>query len=297
MPRYSDACDQTRPDTVSDKEAGTRRIAFGIAGAAFALGVTLPLLAILDGWFPPMVAVGGLIPGAAFVAVSIWAARVAFTAADETAPGKLKRVVGAGAGAFSAPLYYFVLHELQHPLDAGADLGRAFVALLAPFVLLLNMKVGAMAAHRVGQPVTVGRTPEWLKRAALAIGLGAVLVALLVLWRAGGDGTPNPEVASWEFIHHGLVPAIPILAVGVCTMAFPRRLIWMSGALVGVIPALACSAIFVDPDPGDRGQTLLTLVAYTLPLTLPITVGCGILAADSARRRVQQAVPRRSVRR
>lgn len=260
-------------------------MALAAAGAALVLGVALPCLAILQGWDLPMVVVGGVVPGGAFVVVGIWAIR---------GPRDLKRIIGAAVGACSAPLYYFALHPLQHPLDAGADIGRAFVALLALVVLPLNMRMGAMAADRLGQPISLGgdETPGYPRRAALAVGLGALLVALLILWRAHGDA-PSAEIAHWEFIHHGVVPAIPILMVGVCTMAFPRRFTWMLGALVGTIPALACSSLVVDPEPSDHGQTPMTLVAYTLPLTLPITVGYGILAAESVRRRVRQVAARR----
>lgn len=64
----------------------------------------------------------------------------------------------------------------------------------------------------------------------------------------------------------------------------PSRLPIMCGAIIGLFPALACSSLLVDPNPDDHGQTVPALVAYSLPLTLPFTVGLGGLLGNHLHR-------------
>ena len=112
-----------------------------------------------------------------------------------------------------------------------------------------------------------------------------IALAFLIVWQANLEGSPEPRIARWEFVHHGILPAVPVAIVGAVTAAFPSRLSVIYGALLGVVPALLCSSLFVDPDPVNHGQTPSALVAYSLPLTLPITVGLGLLWADRIDRR------------
>ena len=63
----------------------------------------------------------------------------------------------------------------------------------------------------------------------------------------------------------------------------------MCGALAGAFPALACSSLLVDPNPDNHGQSISALVAYSLPLTLPFTVGLGGLLGDHLHRQFSGA--------
>ncbi len=114
-----------------------------------------------------------------------------------------------------------------------------------------------------------------------------IATALLILWQANLETSSDPRIARWEFVHHGILPAVPIAMAGAVTAAFPSRLSAMCGALLGVVPALLCSSLFVDPDPANHGQTTAALLAYSLPVTLPITVGLGVLWADRIDQRLR----------
>ena len=123
---------------------------------------------------------------------------------------------------------------------------------------------------------------------ARCLGIALVAVGLLILRQADAEAPHNPEVALWELVHHGILPAVPIVILGVCTAMLPSRLHIMCGVLVGALPALACSSLVVDPDPSNQGQTIPTLVAYSLPLTLPFTVGVGGLLGEYVHRRTKR---------
>lgn len=230
--------------------------------------------------------------GAAFVTVGVWAIK---------RPADFPRVIGASAGALSAPLY-LPLVGLGHPNDAGVDIGRGFVGIALPAMLPLNMWIGA----KVGQCVAERRrTESWIgtatpgartafRMSARAIGLGAVALSALILWQAVAESSTDPEVANWEIIHHGVLPAVPIAAVGVCTFLLTSWFPVMCGALLGTFPALLCSSLLVDPDPGNHGQVPEALLAYSLPVTLPTTVGLAVLAVDRIERRIREFRERRS---
>ena len=213
-------------------------------------------------------------------------------------PDEMPRVFGAFGGALSAPLYLPLLF-MMHPNNAGADLGRAMVGFLLLVAVPVNMWVGAGLAERLYRPwwaenEMAGNLREtrasayWLAR---SLGFVVAVVGLLILWQASQELSSDPEIARWEFVHHGVLPAVPILFVGVCTAMLPSRLHIMCGAIVGLYPALACSSLLVDPNPDDHGQTPAALVAYSLPLTLPFTVGIGGLIGDYLHRRVTGAPP------
>lgn len=271
---------------LNDMQQG--RWARSLAGAAFVLGVALPVVAAIKDLNPLWVLFTGVVPGAAFVVVGIWATK---------RPEQLTSVVGAAVGALSAPAYYLLLSDARHPLDAGADIGRGLVGLVVPFILPFDMMLGAWAAARIETRGAAGSGssagPRLATRVlALVIGLGAVLVAGQIVLQATAEASAEPAIARWELLHHGLVPAVPIAALGLITAAMPSRLPLMCGGLIGALPALAASSLNVEPDPGNHGQAPLVLLAYTLPLTLPITVGSGILGADSLRRWVLRLVNR-----
>ena len=247
--------------------------------SAVVLGVAFPAIAVIraTGHIYAPLLFQGLLPGAAFVVVGIWAFR---------RPSELARVLGAAVGALSAPLY-LPLIALAHPDNAGADIGRGLVGLLMLAMLPLNMWIGALVGQRVragGAPAvphaTQGRT------IGLTVGLGAVATAVLILWQASAKASPDPEVAYWEVVHHGLLPAVPIAMVGAAMMAFPSRFPMVGGALLGTLPALACSSLVVDPDPANHGQVPEVLLAYSLPVTLPATVGLGALLGDRIGKRI-----------
>lgn len=211
-------------------------------------------------------------------------------------PKEMPRVFGAFGGALSAPLYLPLL-PMMHPNDSGADLGRAMVAFLLLVAVPVNMAIGARLGEQLYRPWwadnelagKVRVTPPstyWLAR---SLGSVVAAVGLLILWQASQELSPDPEIARWEFVHHGVLPAIPMLFLGVCTAMLPSRLPIMCGAIVGLYPALACSSLLVDPNPDDHGQTPAALVAYSLPLTLPFTVGIGGLIGNSLHRRVAGA--------
>ena len=236
------------------------------------LGVAFPALAVIRATGPIYLPLlfQGVLPGAAFVVVGVWALR---------RPSELARVVGAAAGALSAPLY-IPLIALAHPNDAGADIGRGLVGILLLGLLPLNMWIGALVGRRVGEASAPGIPRTGSRTTGLTVGLGAVATAVLILWQASVEASPDPDVARWEFIHHGLLPAVPIGMVGAALMAFPSRLPMVGGALLGTLPALACSSLLVDPDPANHGQVPEVLLAYSLPVTLPVTVGLGALLGD-----------------
>ena len=260
-------------------------------------GVSFAVWVLVDGYSPSysgfdifynMVLPGffqGVLPGTAFVVVGIWAFRE---------PTELARVLGAATGAMSGPLYYPLL-PLAHPNSAGVDFGRAFVWLFMLALLAVNMRIGASVGERVARwPAGAGDVlhdalgPEGMRPLARAVGLGAVATALLILWLAHAETSPDPRAAHWELVHHGIVPAIPVAMVGLVTLALPARPMAMFAALVGVVPAVLCSSLVVDPDPANHGQTSAALVAYSLPVTLPITVGLSVLWADRLDERIRE---------
>lgn len=186
--------------------------------------------------------------------------------------------------SISGPLFLPLLF-LAHPNDLGMDFGRAMVAFLLLFLLPVNVRIGAQVVVRVAG-WNQNSTQLWNSSGAAPraiarwVGVGVLATAAAILWRACLEASPEPSVAYWEFVHRGILPAIPVAIVGATTFAFPSRLPAMCGALLGVVPALLCSSLFVDPDPGNHGQTPAALGAYSLPVTLPITVGLGVLMAE-----------------
>ena len=258
---------------------------YGVGASAIAFGVTFAVFVSIEEYFPGEIAAGiflGVLPGTAFVVVGIRAIR---------RPTELAKALGAAVGALSGPLYYFML-GLAHPNNSGVDFGRAFVAFFVLLLLPVNMRIGTRVGARVaewsagGPPV--GYRPGTSARAvARSIGLGVTATAVLILWQASLETSPDPRIAHWEFVHHGILPAVPIAIVGALTAAFPSRLPVMGGALLGIVPALLCSSLMVDPDPANHGQTTAALIAYSLPITVPISVGLGVLWADRIDRRIR----------
>ena len=184
--------------------------------------------------------------------------------------------------------FTFGVSMMSHPNDAGADIGRGMVGLLMPLVVPLNMLIGAALVDRVCRPWWAKDDPKGNPHGtrpsshllARSLGIGFAALGLLILWQAAREASPNPEIALWELVHHGILPAVPILVLGVCTALLPSRLPIMCGVLIGAFPALACSSLLVDPNPDNHGQSIPTLVAYSLPLTLPLTVGLGGLLGN-----------------
>ncbi len=266
--------------------------AYGVGAFAILLGVFLSVSHFVERGDIFVKGLGGILywgfmPGGPLVIVGICAFR---------RPTELPRVLGAFVGALSAPLY-IPLIGMSHPNDAGADLGRGMVGLLMPLVVPVNMLIGAALGERLGRPwwtktdvaCNPYRTPLSAFWRARVLGAGVAAVGVLILWQANQEASPDPEIALWEFVHHGVLPAIPIIVLGVCTAMLPSRLSIMCGALVGAFPALACSSLLVDPNPDNHGQSIPTLVAYSLPLTLPFTVGLGGLLGNHLHR--QRAGP------
>ena len=263
-----------------------------MGAAAIAFGVAFAVLVLIDRhvsffrgfeFFYNMMIPAifqGILPGTAFVVVGIRAIRH---------PTELAKALGAAAGTLSGPLYYPMLGAL-HPNDSGMDFGRGWVGILMLLLLPVNMRIGARVGARVAEwraagPHVGDRPGTTAPAVARAIGLGVIATAVLILWQAHLETSPDPRIAHWEFVHHGILPAVPIAMVGTITAAFPSRLPAMYGALLGIVPALLCSSLVVDPDPANHGQTGAALVAYSLPITLPITVGLGVLWADRIDRR------------
>ena len=215
-------------------------------------------------------------------------------------PLQLPRAMGAVFGAVSAPAYLWV-STMGHPNDTGADIGRGMVGLLMPLVVPLNMLIGAVLVDRLCRPWwgtddregTIGTHPS-SRLLARCLGIAFAAVGLVIVRQADAEASQNPEIALWELVHHGILPGVPMVVLGVCTAMLPSRLPIMCGVLVGALPALACSSLVVDPDPRNQGQTIPTLVAYSLPLTLPFTVGVGGLLGDYVHQRLTKPRQRRS---
>lgn len=248
------------------------------------LGVAFAVFVFIDQYEVVPAVLVGILPGSAFVVVGIRAVR---------RPTEIANALGAAAGALSGPLSYHVL-SLAHPGNSGVDIGRGLVGILMLLLLPVNMGIGAKVGARVGEwragsarietrPGTTTRT------VARTIGLGLISTAVLILWQANLEAAPDPSTAHWELVHHGILPAAPIAIVGAVTAAFPSRLTVMCGAILGVVPALLCSSLLVDPVPANHGQTPSALLAYSLPVTLPITVGLGVLWADRIDRRFRRS--------
>ena len=220
-----------------------------------------------------------VVPSLAFVFVGVWAIR---------RPSELARVAGAATAVLSGSLYYAWLVGLGHPYDSGADIGRGLVGLLSLGIVPLGMRICAEVGRRFGEKGALAVPPSMHRRIlARTIGLGLLAASLLILWQAHVEASPDPEVAHWEFVHHGILPAVPIALVGAAMTALPSRLPIMGGAVLGTLPALACSSVLVDPDPVSYGQTPVVLLAYSLPVTLPVTVGLGALGGDRVDRWVR----------
>lgn len=270
------------------------RYGFGIS--AITVGVAFVVFVGINATDPIYLALvfQGVVPGAAFVAVGIWAIK---------RPADLPRVLGAAAGALSAPLYY-PLVGFAHPNDVGADIGRGLVGVALPVILPLNMWICATVGQRVAERRRVGLgiappvpgSGTALRMSARAIGLGAMVISAMILWQAISESSVDPRVANWEIVHHGVLPAAPIAVLGLCAFALTTWLPMMCGALLGTFPAVACSSLLVDPNPANHGQVPEALLAYSLPVTLPITVGLGALAGDRIERRIREFRVRRSVR-
>ena len=267
---------------------GKWSISHAVGAPAIAIGVALPVLVFFDAnggsldYAITATTFFGILPGAAVVVAGVRAIR---------RPTELAMALGPAVGALSGPLYYPML-GLMHPNDSGADFGRAFVGFFAVLLLPVNMAIGARVGARVAKwgaaGPQAGNRPETTARAAArAIGLCVVATAMLILWQASLMTSPDPDIAQWEFVHHGILPAAPIALVGALTAAFPSRLRVMFGALLGMVPALLCSSLFVDPDAANHGQTSAALLAYSLPITVPITAGLGVIWADRIDQRLR----------
>ena len=249
----------------------TNRQAYGVGATAIAIGLAFPVAVAIrapaDLFIP-------LVSGAAFVFVGLWAVR---------RPSDLPRILGAAAGALSAPLY-FPLVGFAHPNDVGMDFGRGFVGLALPVIVPLNMWIGATVGQRVAALGVGAANRKW----AWTVGVGAVGVAALILWQAIAESSADPRVALWEIVHHGILPAAAIALAGSCMIALPAWLPTMCGALLGTFPAVLCSSLLVAPDPANYGQVPEALLAYSLPVTLPITVGVGALVGLRIDRRLRE---------
>lgn len=265
---------------------------YGFGASAIVFGAAFAVFVFIDGYVSSFrgfeyfynavlpAIFQGILPGTAFVVVGIRAVRH---------PTELAKALGAAAGALSGPLSYHVL-GLAHPNDSGMDFGRGFVGILMLLLLPVNMGIGAKVGARVAEwcagSAQIERRPGTTTRTvATTIGLGLISTAGLILWQANLEASPDPSIAHWVLVHHGILPAVPIAMVGAITAAFPSRLTVMCGALLGVVPALLCSSLLVAPVPVNDGQTSSALIAYSLPVTLPITVGLGVLWADRIDRR------------
>ena len=258
---------------------------YGVGASTIAFGVTFAVFVSIEEYYPGEILAAiflGVLPGTIFVVVGIRAIRH---------PTELAKALGTAAGALSGPLYYPML-GLAHPDNSGVDFGRAFVAFFMLLLLPVNMRIGTrvgllVAEWNAGGPHVGYRPRTSARTCARAIGLGVTATAVMILWQASLETSPDPRIAHWEFIHHGILPALPIAMVGALTAAFPSRLPVMCGALLGIVPALLCSSLVVDPNPANHGQTTAALVAYSLPITVPITVGLGVLWADRIDRRIR----------
>ena len=123
-----------------------RRYGFGVS--AITVGVAFVVFVGVNAADPiylPLV-FQGVVPGAAFVTVGIWAMK---------RPADLARVLGAAGAALSAPLYY-PLAGFGHPNDVGADIGRGLVGVALPIILPLNMWIGATVGQRVAERRRIG---------------------------------------------------------------------------------------------------------------------------------------------
>ena len=267
---------------------------YGVGASAILLGAGLSTIVYIEHRF--ILSVSGLltmlylalVPGGPLVVVGICAIM---------RPSKRLRALGALVGALSAPLFIPLL-SMMHPNDAGVDFGRAGVAFLLVFAVPVNMLVCAALAERLyrpwwieedlsGQPPRTISSVYWLAR---SLGFVVAIVGFLILWQANREASPEPEIALWEFVHHGILPAVPIIALGVITAILPSRLPIMCGALIGLFPALACSSLLVDLNSDNHGQTIPALVAYSLPLTLPFTVGLGGLLGNYLHRQLARSL-------
>ena len=121
---------------------------YGLGISAITVGVAFVVFVGINATDPIYLALvfQGVVPGAAFVAVGIWAIK---------RPADLPRFLGAAAGALSAPLYY-PLVGLAHPNDVGADIGRGLVGVALPVILPLNMWICATVGQRVAERRRVG---------------------------------------------------------------------------------------------------------------------------------------------
>lgn len=233
--------------------AGNGR-AYGLGAAAISLGVAFAIAAVIRARADvPSALFQFVVPGFAFVFVGVWAIR---------RPLELARVAGAATAALSASFYYAWLVGLGHPHDSGADIGRGLVGLLALGIVPFGMRICAEVGRRFADEGALVVSPSMHRRIlARTIGLGPLAASVLILWQAHVEASPDPEVAHWEFVHHGILPAVPIALVGAAMMALPSRLPTMGGAVLGTLPALACSSVLVDPDPVSHGQTPVVLLA------------------------------------
>ena len=205
--------------------AGSREWrSYGVGASAIALGVAFAGFVLIDGYasssdlfydvIQPAI-YQGILPVRPFVVVGVRAIRHSM---------ELAKALGAAVGALSGPLYYPML-GLGHPNDAGADFGRAWVGFLMLLLLPVNMAIGARVGARVAEwraaGPHVGDRPETMAPAvARAIGLGVIATAVLILWQANLETSPDPRIAHWEFVHHGILPAVPIAMVGALTAGF-----------------------------------------------------------------------------
>ena len=152
----------------------------------------------------------------------------------------------------------------------------------------------------------MGSLDRWLAIPPVArwvIGVGALLGGVLIVGGLlmGGNvfgsifmgfvfGGPLVIVGVCAVRRPNEMPRVFGAFVGVCTAMLPSRLPIMCGATIGLYPALACSSLFVDPNPDDHGQTPSALIAYSLPLTLPFLVGLGGLMSHYLHRKIARAL-------